>query len=492
MAGYKIEQKVKGHKGGHFGVVNGMDLGAIEMMAQQAQATLAKFGQQSRILGSQHENLIAETFSKYDKSGDGMVTIDEFKRSVQGCSFIEWNASLFPKVFETIDYSDDGMMTTDEMREAFQILDGANVFSAMDRDNTGLLNKDEWRTATMRINKDWDDNDAIAVFKAYDVTGEGVLSFAEFIDACRQMYKMFKLHSVQERIDRVTKEISWWEKKVEKLLEGVDFHKNALANAQDRFGNANAKHAGLAGNAKESKGNHARNMARFNDVSSKMDLKGKDLQEQKVMFREYKNDLRAAYKSKQWSTCRDLSDQLYALKASIDQAEEEHALHRAEHAKLQTEIADVDVDHAKADIDLGHLGELLAEAQAHQDEIGAAHGGHMAELAEADTRFKGLKKQLMYLEYEGAEAEVSLVIQQLDKVLTNCETHNKAIQEQCDRFQSHFKHKRHREIGVVGRELIGLQKKLDAEMVRRDDLIDSTDKERVKLAKVLSSRIFNS
>lgn len=488
--GFKIDTGVRGgHKGAHLETVQGLDLKSVERMAAQARKDLAKISQQDRVLDTAQEDLIQQIFSKYDKDRSGMVSMDEFKRGLQS-SAIGWDDVLFPKVFDRIDQSDDGMVTRDELREGLQLLDGAKIFDQMDRDNTGLLNKDEWRTATMRINKDWNDDDAQTVFRTFDISGDGVLSFTEFLDACREMYKMFKIHNVQQRIDRVQKEIVWWEKKVEKLLEGVDFHENALGSAKGRLDDHNIMHGQNSSSLVAGRNVHAENMARYGDVKEKMDLAHKDLHEQKAMFREFKGDMQKAFRNKEWPVCRELSDKLYALKESIDQVEQDHKLHRQEHDRLHVEIADVSVEHAKADIELGHLGELLAEAEAHHAEIEAAHGGHMGELAEAEKRYKSLKGQLKALELEGAQAELSLVMQQLDKCLDTLTKQNEKILEQCKRFQQYFKHKQFREIGIVGQELIGLQKTTDEEEIRRDDLIDAVDKAKGELAKVTSNRLF--
>lgn len=488
MAGYKIDTVQGGRKGALLETVQGLDLKQVERMAATARKDLAKFGSTDRLLESRQENMIDKMFSTYDKNRSGMIAIDEFKTSLQSSS-MGWDEKLFPFVFEKIDQSDDGMVTKDEVREALQMCDGARVFSQMEK-GTGLLTMDDWRTSTMRINKDWADNDAQTVFRTFDISGEGVLSFEEFLDACREMYKMFKIHSVQGRIDRVQKEITWWEKKVEKLLEGVDFHQNALGSAKGKLGGLDSTYGGNSSSLVAGRNAHSENMARFNDVKNKMDLAHKDLSEQKAMFRQFKGDMQKAFRNKDWVLCRELSDKLYALKASIDAVEADHKLHRDEHDRLHVEIADVSVEHAKADIELGHLGELLAEAQAHHAEIEAAHGGHMGELSEAEKRYTSLKRQLKGLELEGAQAELSLVMQQLDKCLTAYMKQNNRILDLCDRFRGHFKHKQFREIGIVGKELIGLQKVADDAEIRRDDLIDAVDKAKGELAKVQSNRLF--
>lgn len=489
MAGYKIDTVRGARKGGHLETVSGLDLKQVERMAAQARKDLAKQDQQDRLLGTQQENFVDKLFGQYDKNRSGMLSTDQFKQGLKG-SFLGWDDTLFPMVFERIDQSDDGMVTKDEVREGLQLLEGSKVFGTMDRSQTGLLTQDDWRTAAMRINKDWDDDDAQQVFRTFDVSGEGVLSFTEFLDACREMYKMFKIHSVQQRIDRVQKEITWWERKVEKLLEGVDFHQEKLGAAKGKLGNLDGTYNGNSSSLVSGRNQHAENMARYNDVKGKMDLAHKDLSEQKAMFREFKGDMQKSFRNKDWVACRELSDKLYALKASIDAVEADHALHRDEHDRLHVEIADVSVEHAKADIELGHLGELLAEAQAHHAEIEAAHGGHMGELSEAEKRFTSLKRQLKGLELEGAQAELSLVMQQLDKCLDSLTSQNAKILAQCDRFKGHFKHKQFREIGIVGKELIRLQVTADDNEIRRDDLVDAVDKAKTELAKVMSNRLF--
>lgn len=471
----------------------GDQLAAIRAMEAQARKDLAQIAQQDKLLDAEQERFIEAIFTSYDRDQSGMVSGMEFQKAIEAGSMrfggkaVAWDPVLFPKVFDKMDSSDDGQVTRDELREGLQLLNGSKIFNEMDQDDTGLLNFKEWRTAVMKINKDWNDGDAQEVFKQYDKSGDGVMCFDEFLAACSEMYKMFHINSVQVRVDKVKKEIEWWEKKVRELLSGVDFHQKRLGDAKGRRDG----HADSHGNKRDELLEHSNFLKPRRDMigghKEQLDLLGMSLEEQKSTFREYKKDLDKAFRNKGWVACKEISAELLRLKLSIDDIEGRHHTMNKKFEQVELEISDRHVEHATADIELRHLEELLREAEAHHDEIEAAHGGHMGELREAEVKFTGLKQHLRALELEGAQAELQLVMQQLDKSLDDLRKMNNDILQQCDNFKMYFKQKSFKETGLVGDRLVALQETTDNEELLRDALLEKVNEHKVNTQNIMGS-----
>merc|ERR1712072_543212 len=125
--------------------------------------------------------------------------------------------------------------------------------------------------------------------------------------------------------------------------------------------------------------------------AEKLDVMSMTVGELKSKFAQYKGELRRAFENKQWQICLELSEELSVIKYELDEQTGQHTLMLQAHANESSVLESKTVNHAQADVELRHLHDLLMEAEAHHDEIAAAHGGALQELRDAESRYEELK-----------------------------------------------------------------------------------------------------
>lgn len=279
------------------------------------------------------------------------------------------------------------------------------------------------------------------------------------------------MNDIQTRIDQTKKEIQGIEKQVSSLLSEIQGHSSKLDSAKSRKdGHSNAR-----AKAQRVVDEH---MAFFSDKKQlvdghreKLDVMNMSVNELKSKFTSYKKDLHQAFENKQWEVCVGLSADLSDIKYELDEQTGAHTLmqqaHTDESSILETKV----VDHAQADVELRHLHDLLAEAELHHDEIAATHSGALEELRDCERRYEMLKQRLKELEEQGARGGLGNSMKKLDKQLAMVQDMNSKILDKCKRFGQYFKMKDFKQIGVIGMELMSLQKKCDKAESERDRLL---------------------
>lgn len=193
--------------------------------------------------------------------------------------------------------------------------------------------------------------------------------------------------------------------------------------------------------------------------------------ELKSKFVEYKRDLHQAFENKQWDVCKELADELDVIKYELDEQTGKHTLALQAHADETSILETKTVDHAQADVELRHLHDLLAEAEAHHDEIAATHSGALEELRAYETDYEMLKDRLKELEEQGARGGLANAMHKLDKQLATVQDCNHRILAQCQRFNLCMKTKDFAAIALVGKKLDQLQHKSDRAEGERDRLL---------------------
>jgi len=202
-----------------------------------------------------------------------------------------------------------------------------------------------------------------------------------------------------------------------------------------------------------------------------LDVMSMNVAELKQKFTEYKKDLHQAFENKQYDVCVELSEELGAIKYELDEQTGAHTLMLTAHADETSILETKTVDHAQADVELRHLHDLLAEAEAHHDEIAASHSGALEELRDCEGRYEILKGRLKELEEQGARGGLGNSMKKLDKQLAMVQDCNQKVLDRCKRFNQYFKMKDFKQIGVIGMELMSLQAKCDKAEAERDRLL---------------------
>jgi len=439
-----------------------------QQLVAEARRSLAQKRKQDQLLNPKKKQAVNKIFDKYDYNDTGFITMANFREAAEAT--FGWDNKLFPACFRRLDTTGDSTMTKPETADALALLEAAKIFDATDRDNTGILSRNEWITISMRMG--FSAKDADDIFNEFDDDANGVMDYEEFLQCMVDLQGVFMMNDVQARIDEAKAEIVKIEKLVSSLLSEVTGHSKKLDSAKSRKDD----HSGAKSKAQQKRDEA---MAFFSDKSAKveghrehLDLLSMTVGEIKVKFVQYKKDLHQAFENKQWDVCLELSEELAAIKYELDEQTGQHALALTAHANESSVLESKTVDHAQADVELRHLHDLLMEAEAHHDEIAGAHAGALDELRDAESRYEELKLLIAQMEAQGARAGVGNAMKKLQKLLTKNVNWDGRIIELCKRFNMYFKIKDFKEIGVVGLELISTQAKIDRSTDEMNRLVE--------------------
>jgi len=439
----------------------------VDKLAAEARRDLALAREQDAQWDSERAKQVNKIFDDYDTDDSGFISMANFRDAID--DMMEWDDKLYPAVFRKMDTTGDGTLSKNELATGLALIEAAKTFDGMDSDNSGVLDRNQWMTVAMKCQ--FSAADAENIFNEFDDDGNGVMDFEEFLDCMKELQGVFMMNDVQTRIDQTKNEIIGIEKQVSKLLSEIQGHGSKKADAEKRR------------NAHQSKKNKAQaqvdeHLAFFGDKNQlidahrdHLDVMSMSVGELKEKFVSYKKDLHQAFTNKQWTVCVDISQDLSDIKYELDEQTGAHTLMLQKHADETSILETKTVDHAQADVELRHLHDLLAEAEAHHDEIAACHSGALEELRDCESRYEMLKTRLKELEEQGARGGLGNSMKKLDKQLALVQSCNSSILDKCKRFNMYFKMKDFKQIGVIGMELMGLQSKCDKAEGERDRLL---------------------
>lgn len=440
----------------------------MEKLRAEAKADLAKAKAQDAKWDNERDKQVNKIFEDYDSDNSGVISGANFREAIVEIVG-EWDERLYGPIFRKLDSSGDGTLNKKEMSTGLAMIDAAKIFDGMDTDNSGVLSQNQWTTVAMKTG--FNAADAEKIFIEFDDDGNGFMDFEEFLDCMQTLQGVFLMNDIQTRIDATKAEIQDIEKKVSGLLSEITGHTAKKDKAEKR------RDAHAAEKAKK-KAVVDEHLAFFGEKTTlveghreHLDVLSMSMGELKSKFAEYKRDMHQAFGNKQWDVCKELADELDVIKYELDEQTGKHTLALQAHADQNSVIESKTVDHAQADIELRHLHDLLAEAEAHHDEIAAAHGGALQELRQYEARYEELKDQLKELEEEGARGGLGNAMGKLDKQLELVAQLNRDVLALCDHFAKAFSGKRWAEIGVIGKKLGALDAKADRAEKERNRLL---------------------
>lgn len=439
----------------------------VEKLAAEARRDLAKAREQDKLWDDERSKQVNKIFDDYDTDDSGFITMANFRDAID--DMMEWDDKLYPSVFRKMDTTGDGTLSKTELATGLSLIEGAKVFDGMDTDNSGVLDRNQWNTVAMKCK--FSAKDAENIFNEFDDDGNGVMDYEEFLDCFKELQGVFMMNDIQMRIDQTKKDIQDVEKQVSKLLSEIQGHGSKKADAEKRR-NAHRDHKAKAKAAVDE------HLAFFSDKNAlveghreHLDVMSMSVAELKSKFTSYKKDLHQAFLNKQYDVCVELSEELSAIKYELDEQTGQHTLMLQAHADETSILETKTVDHAQADVELRHLHDLLAEAEAHHDEIAATHAGALEELRDCERRYEMLKTRLKELEEQGARGGLGNSMKKLDKQLALVQECNQRILDKCKAFGMYFKIKDFKQIGHIGMELMSLQNKCDKAEAERDRLL---------------------
>lgn len=441
---------------------------AVDKLAAEARADIAKAKNQDAKWDNERAKQVNKIFDDYDTDDSGFISMANFRDAID--DMMEWDDKLYPHVFKKMDTTGDGTLSKDELSTGLALIEAAKVFDGMDTDNSGVLDKNQWTTVAMKCK--FSAQDAENIFNEFDDDGNGVMDFDEFLDCMAELQGVFMMNDIQTRIDETKAEIQTIEGKVSGLLSEIMGHsKKADAAKKVRDSHANEKN--------KKKAIVDEHLAFFGDKHAKvqghrehLDVLSMSMGELKSKFAEYKRDLHSAFENKQWDVCKELADELDVIKYELDEQTGKHTLALQAHADETSVLETKTVDHAQADVELRHLHDLLAEAEAHHDEIAATHSGALEELRQYETDYEMLKERLKELEEQGARGGLANAMHKLDKQLAMVQDCNHKILGECSRFGLCMKTKDFSQIALIGKKLDQLQHKADRAESERDRLLE--------------------
>jgi len=444
-----------------------MHTAEVDKLAAEARRDLAKAKKQDKVLDEQMAKQVDKIFDDYDTDDSGFITMSNFRDAID--DMLTWDDKLYPAVFRKMDTSGDGTLTKGELAVGLNLINAAKVFDGMDTDNSGVLDRNQWMTVAMRCK--FSPQDAENIFVEFDDDNNNVMDYMEFLDCFNDLQGVFMMNDIQTRIDQTRDEIKKIEKMVSGLLSEIAGKRGTLDKAQAR----RDKHA----EAKQTvKSQVDEQLAFFGDKGKlisghkdKLDVMSMSVGELKQKFKQYKGEMHQAFENKQWQVCMELAEELSVIKYELDEQTGQHTLMLQAHANEQSVMETTTVNHAQADVELRHLHDLLMEAEAHHDEIAAAHGGALTELRDAEARYEMLKVRLRELEEQGARAGLSNAMKKLDKQLEIVHKANSRILDLCKRFNMYFKIKDFAQVSLIGAQLMANDAKADRAEHERDRLL---------------------
>jgi len=439
----------------------------VEKLAAEARRDLAKAKKQDKVLDEAMAKQVDKIFDDYDTDDSGFITMSNFRDAID--DMLEWDDKLYPSVFKKMDTSGDGTLTKGELAVGLNLINAAKVFDGMDTDNSGVLDRNQWMTVAMRCK--FSPQDAENIFVEFDDDNNNVMDYEEFLDCFNDLQGVFMMNDIQTRIDNTRDEIKKIEAMVSGLLSEIAGKRTVLDKAQKRRDD----HAASKKKVKDQVDEH---LAYFGSGGKmvaghkeKLDVMSMSIGELKQKFKQYKAEMHQAFENKQWAVAMGLAEELSVIKYELDEQTGQHSIALQAHANEQSVMETATVDHAQADVELRHLHDLLMEAEAHHDEIAAAHGGALGELRDAETRYEMLKTRLRELEEQGARAGLANAMKKLDKQLDIVHKANERILTLCKRFNQYYKIKDFAQVSLIGSQLMATDAKADRAEHERDRLL---------------------
>jgi len=132
---------------------------------------------------------LRKAFDAYDTANDGVINLEEFKAVMEN-SATNYSAEDIKKVFFSLDTGKDGKIYYTEFLAATLEAQGriveetiASAFDRIDSDDTGYISRENLRDF---LGKDFTEERVNELLAEGDITGDGKISFEEFMQAFRK------------------------------------------------------------------------------------------------------------------------------------------------------------------------------------------------------------------------------------------------------------------------------------------------------------------
>jgi calmodulin len=124
-----------------------------------------------------------DVFKAFDKNGDGKLSKAEIK---EGCKIIKPSLTEeeIEKLISKYDFTGDGMFDYAEflkLLESHILMSNYETFKAFDKNGDGKLSKAEIKDACKKIMKSMSDVEIEQLINKYDITGDGMIDYGEFL-----------------------------------------------------------------------------------------------------------------------------------------------------------------------------------------------------------------------------------------------------------------------------------------------------------------------
>lgn len=148
------------------------------------QATIAYIA--SQLLSKKEKESLSSVFKAFDENGDGMLSKEEIKNGYEKVFGYSINEEQINSMFKAVDLDGSGYLDYSEFVVA--TMNEKNLFSEkklkaafkmFDKDDSGLISKDEVKESLLRIQK-FSDDELEEIIGQVDENGDGEISFEEF------------------------------------------------------------------------------------------------------------------------------------------------------------------------------------------------------------------------------------------------------------------------------------------------------------------------
>jgi calcium-dependent protein kinase len=133
-------------------------------------------------------NCLIDSYRQLDTDNDGILSMEELKQGIQEIG--EYNDVNVEQIMNEMDTNQDGQI--DLLEFVGHVLDCdtttvlnqqklKSTFDEIDSDRNGYIDRSEMISAGSLLNRSFDEEQVEQLFEQYDVNGDGLISFSEFI-----------------------------------------------------------------------------------------------------------------------------------------------------------------------------------------------------------------------------------------------------------------------------------------------------------------------
>jgi len=135
--------------------------------------------------GDVSDAFLQQVFQKVDTDRSGSITSNELQAALSNCTWSPFNPETVRMMIGIFDQDHSSTISFDEFKHLWRfVTKWENMFRDFDKDKSGSIDKNEFRSALTSIGYRLSDRFYDLLIKKFDRTGRGTVAFDDFIQAC--------------------------------------------------------------------------------------------------------------------------------------------------------------------------------------------------------------------------------------------------------------------------------------------------------------------